>query len=80
MNDTALVARDETLSMIERAALNPAVDVEKLERLMAMKERIEARNAETAFSASAGSNQTTDVFDKIFNVLGPKVPMVFPRG
>jgi len=58
MNDTALVARDETLSMIERAALNPAVDVEKLERLMAMKERIEARNAETAFSASMTAAQS----------------------
>jgi hypothetical protein len=36
--------------VIERAASNPAVDIEKMERLMQMHERIVARDAETAFN------------------------------
>lgn len=38
------------LSVISRAAADPKVDVEKMERLMAMYERVEARSAETAFN------------------------------
>jgi hypothetical protein len=37
------------LSMIERAARDPSVDIEKFERLMAMRERMEARAAKQAF-------------------------------
>ena len=37
------------LSMIERAARDPNVDIEKFERLMAMRERMEARAAKQAF-------------------------------
>lgn len=47
------------LSMIERAARDPNVDIEKFERLMAMRERVEAmkeradeRAAQAAFSAA----------------------------
>jgi len=36
--------------VIERAASNPAVDIEKMERLMQMHERIVAREAEAAFN------------------------------
>ena len=40
------------LSMIERAARDPSVDIEKFERLMAMRERVETRAAQIAFSAA----------------------------
>lgn len=48
-----MVVRDEAtamLEMIERVALNPDVDVEKMERLMAMHDRIQAKRAEIAFN------------------------------
>lgn len=45
------------IQAIERAALNPQVDVEKMERLLAMQERILTRNAETAFNASMRAAQ-----------------------
>jgi hypothetical protein len=38
------------LAIIERAAMNPDIDVVKLERMMAMQERILAKNAEIAFN------------------------------
>lgn len=38
------------LAMIERAARDPAVDVDKFERLMLMKERVEANTALKAFN------------------------------
>lgn len=38
------------LSIIERAARDPNVDIDKMERLMAMQERVVLRNAETAFN------------------------------
>jgi hypothetical protein len=40
------------LEIISRAASDPTVDVEKMERLMAMHERITARQAEAAFNAA----------------------------
>ena len=39
------------LAVISRAAADPATDVEKMERLMAMYERIESKRAEAAFAA-----------------------------
>lgn len=47
-----LPAKETTgfLAIIERAASDPAIDVEKLERMMAMQERIMAKNAEIAFN------------------------------
>jgi hypothetical protein len=45
------------LQVIERMAVNPAVDVEKLERLMAMHERIVARNAKSAYNAALAEMQ-----------------------
>jgi hypothetical protein len=41
---------DPILAMIERAARDPAVDIEKFERLMAMKERVEKQRASIAFA------------------------------
>ena len=45
------------LPMIERAARDPNVDVDKMERLMAMMERVDARNAEAAFAADLAEMQ-----------------------
>lgn len=51
--------RDATgiVAVIERAALNPDIDVEKMERLLAMQERIMTRNAEMAFNSAMRSAQ-----------------------
>lgn len=45
------------LTMISRAASDPTVDIEKLERLMAMKERMDAKEAETSFNDSMSDAQ-----------------------
>jgi len=45
------------IQAIERAALNPAVDVDKMERLFALQERMMARNAEMAFTEAMRSAQ-----------------------
>lgn len=45
------------LQIIERAARDPAVDLGRLERLMAMRERAEARAAETAFASAMKAAQ-----------------------
>jgi hypothetical protein len=55
------------LQVIERMAVNPAVDVEKLERLMAMHERIVARNAKAAYNAA-------------FAELQPHLPSITEKG
>ncbi len=45
------------ISMIERAARDPAVDLDRMERLFAMRERMVAREAETAFQAAMTAAQ-----------------------
>lgn len=45
------------ISMIERAARDPNVDVGKMERLFEMSERVEARRAEQAFNAAMAAAQ-----------------------
>jgi hypothetical protein len=55
------------LQVIERMAVNPAVDVEKFERLMALQERMVARNAKTAYHAALAELQ-------------PKLPVIGERG
>lgn len=47
----AIVDQSGFAAMMERLAVNKDVDVEKLERMMAMNERILDRNAEQAFAA-----------------------------
>ena len=42
------------LTLIERVALDPHADVEKLERMMAMYERLKAKEAELADNAAKG--------------------------
>ena len=45
-----VVASDSMLSVIERAAMNPDVDVEKMQRLLDMQEHIFDKNAAIAFN------------------------------
>ena len=45
------------ISVIERAALNPDVDIDKMERLLEMQERIMARDAEAAFNVALAELQ-----------------------
>lgn len=54
-------------SMIERAARDPSVDIDKMERLMQMQERAIAREAKAAFDASMADLQ-------------PELPTVGERG
>lgn len=41
---------DPMVNMIERLVLNPQADLDKLERMLAMKERLDAQNARVAFA------------------------------
>ena len=42
------------LALIERAALDPGADAAKLDRIVAMYERVRAKEAELAFNAAKG--------------------------
>lgn len=46
------------IQVIERAATNPQVDIDKMERLMAMHERLLAKNAESAFNQAMSAVQS----------------------
>lgn len=65
----AVVAADAAslLTVISKAAADPATDVEKLERLMALYERITAKTAEQAYAQA-------------FAVMQPELPIVAERG
>lgn len=45
------------IQVIERAAMNPNVDIDKMERLLEMQERIMARNAKAAYDAAYADMQ-----------------------
>lgn len=45
------------IQMIERAVLNPNVDIDKMERLFAMRERIEAQDAKRAYFGAMAAVQ-----------------------
>ena len=51
------VAGNAIISVIERAATNPEVDIDKMERLLAMHERITERDARSAFSTAMAEMQ-----------------------
>jgi len=55
------------LSLIERAARDPNVDLDKMERLFAMRDRIRAQTAEDAYAAALSEMQ-------------PKLPIVDEKG
>lgn len=44
--------QDSMLSIIERMAMTPDADIDKMEKLLAMKERIDAKNAEAEFNSA----------------------------
>lgn len=46
------------IAVISRAAADPACDIDKLERLMAMHERMQARDAEAEFNAAMAAMQS----------------------
>lgn len=62
VNETAAV-----MSMIERVAMNPDVDIDRLERLLDMQERIVARNAKGAYLKALSDMQ-------------PELPIVTENG
>lgn len=69
---TQVVATEPTesgnvLQIISRAAADPSVDIEKLERLLAMQERITARHAQAEYAAALAEMQ-------------PHLPMIAERG
>jgi hypothetical protein len=51
-------SRGNILSVIARAAADPSVDIDKLERLLEMQERVIARDAEMAFNIAMNAAQT----------------------
>jgi hypothetical protein len=55
------------IQVIERAARDPNIDIDKMERLLAMQERITARQAEAAYAAALARLQ-------------PKLPTISERG
>ncbi|MBB3020697.1 hypothetical protein FHR70_003783 [Microvirga lupini] len=55
------------IQVIERAAMNPAVDIDKMERLLQMQERIMERNAKAAYAADLARMQ-------------PDLPVIIERG
>ncbi|MEE9532686.1 MAG: ERF family protein [Syntrophobacteria bacterium] len=50
---------DAMVGLIERAASNPDVDIDKMERLLAMQERIVAKDAEKSFNVAMIACQRT---------------------
>jgi hypothetical protein len=61
IQEKSLAPKDESsaiLQVIERAAANPSVDIDKMERLLQMQERVMDRNANMAFNSSFAQMQT----------------------
>jgi hypothetical protein len=58
-NQVAITTQQDNsiMAVISRAALDPLCDIDKMERLMAMHERMQARESETAFNASMAQMQ-----------------------
>lgn len=59
-DETKAIAQSETsplISMIERVALDPSADIDKLERLLVMQERILSRDAMIAFNSDMAAMQ-----------------------
>jgi hypothetical protein len=58
VNETPVELSATTIiQVIERAAANPNVDIDKMERLLQMHERVTARGAETAFNEAMNAAQ-----------------------
>ena len=48
---------DALIQVIERASINPDVDIDKMERLLSLKERLDAKQAEQDFNAAMTRSQ-----------------------
>ena len=46
---------DAMVAMIERVVMSPSADLDKLERMLAMKERLDAQSARVAFAGALAS-------------------------
>jgi hypothetical protein len=71
-------ASDSTalIQMIERVALNPDIDIDKMERLLEMQERILDRNAKAAFTSALATMQPLlPVIDRKGNIVIHKKDM-----
>jgi hypothetical protein len=55
--ETQMMPADPMVSMIERVALDPSADLDKLERMLAMKERMEAQASRQAFNEALAEAQ-----------------------
>lgn len=55
---------DGILSVIARAAADPNVDIDKLERLLEMQERVLARDAKGAFTAALAAMQLPEIAER----------------
>jgi hypothetical protein len=55
---TAISSDNSIMAVISRAAADPACDIDKLERLMAMHERMQARDAQAEFNAAMAAMQS----------------------
>lgn len=56
-DEPQMLPADPMISMIERMAMDPNSDITKLERMLEMKERMEAKEAERAFSSDFAAMQ-----------------------
>lgn len=66
-NAVAVSDAATVLQVIERAASNPQVDIDKLERLLQMRERIQAQEAKAAYATALAALQ-------------PELPLIPERG
>lgn len=58
LNEVTVIQPSSVLSVIERAATDPNVDIEKMERLLAMHERLVAVDANKAYSVAMAKAQS----------------------
>ena len=75
-SESAPLPADPMVSMIERIALDPNADLDKLERMLAMKERMDAQNAKVAFAHSLSvARAEMPPIVKDATVAGPTISM-----
>lgn len=67
MRDESHVPGDAAVTMFERLALDPSVNVDKMERLIEMQERIMRYNAKSAFDAA-------------YSKMSPEIPQIDEKG
>ncbi|WP_372570398.1 ERF family protein [Ruegeria jejuensis] len=92
--DHSLLPADPMVTMIERVAMDPNADIDKLERMLAMKERLEDKAAETAFNeafaqaqaempkiaARHNNDQTSSKYAKLNNIYDECKPIATQYG